>query len=171
MVLRIEPAAWQLRDNMILRPVKNENNDYFHKQGSVTVEASLIMPLILASIIFVIYIAFYEHDKCMLLKAGYSSALRAERGEDEASSYSLAEEAAGEVIGIKTTGFTDIDINIEVTDTYIRTDLRGSTELSGITGFITESGYLKYSVVASGSLEDPAGHIRLGRKWGASYCY
>ncbi|MCR4656393.1 MAG: pilus assembly protein [Lachnospiraceae bacterium] len=151
--------------------MNNKKNDTFYKQGSVTVEASLIMPLILASIIFVIYIAFYEHDKCMMLKAGFSSALRAERGNDEALSYSLAEEAADEVIGVKTTGFTDIDTNIEVTYRYIRTDLRGNMRLSGIAGLLTGSRYPEYSIMASGSLEDPAEHIRLSRKWGVSYCY
>ena len=146
--------------------MKNKENDNLYKQGSITIEASLIMPLILASIILVIYIAFYEHDKCMMIKAGFSSTLRAERGEDEAASYYLSDEAVSEVIGARTTGFIHIDKDIAVTEADIRTELRGSMELSGIIGLIA-GGYLECSFTASGSLEDPIDHIRQSRKWGA----
>ena len=39
------------------------------KRASVTIEASLLMPLILGSIVFVIYMGFYLHGRCMLQKA------------------------------------------------------------------------------------------------------
>lgn len=46
------------------------------KRGSYTIEAALLMPLILGSIVFIIYAAYYTHDRAVLQKCAYIAALR-----------------------------------------------------------------------------------------------
>lgn len=45
-------------------------------KGSLTIEASLILPFIIAVLIWFIFIAYYLHDKSILSKHTYMSALR-----------------------------------------------------------------------------------------------
>ncbi len=47
-----------------------------YKKGSYTVEAAFIVPMILSSMIIVIYLSFFIHNKVILSKEAYISALR-----------------------------------------------------------------------------------------------
>ena len=47
-----------------------------YKKGSYTVEAAFILPMILFSMIAVIYLSFFIHNKIILSKEAYISALR-----------------------------------------------------------------------------------------------
>lgn len=49
---------------------KNKN------EAVLTIELSLLMPGIMAVIIFIIYVSFYLHDKCVFERACYNSAVR-----------------------------------------------------------------------------------------------
>ena len=61
---------------------KKEEKAYF------TVEASLIMPLILGGIIFTIYLGLYLYDVCVIKQAAYIAALRGSQ---------LADASTGEI--------------------------------------------------------------------------
>ena len=45
-------------------------------KGSYTIEAALIMPMILSVLVLLIYWAFYLHDRAILSSAAYTAALR-----------------------------------------------------------------------------------------------
>ena len=46
------------------------------KRGSFTIEATLLMPFIIGVLVFIIYMAFYTHDRAVLTKCAYVAALR-----------------------------------------------------------------------------------------------
>ncbi|MGN0289914.1 MAG: TadE family protein [Lachnospiraceae bacterium] len=45
-------------------------------KGYLTVEASLIMPLLISAIIFTLYLGFYLYNVCILHQVAYTAALR-----------------------------------------------------------------------------------------------
>lgn len=49
------------------------------EQGYFSVEAALIMPIVLYSLIFVIYIGFFQYNRCLLLQDSYRMLLRGEQ--------------------------------------------------------------------------------------------
>lgn len=46
------------------------------KQGSFTIEATLLMVLIIGVMVFIIYATFYTHDRAVLSKCAYIAAFR-----------------------------------------------------------------------------------------------
>ena len=51
------------------------------KKGSYTIEATFIMIFITAVLVFIIYLAFYVHDRTIFVKCAYIAALRASQTE------------------------------------------------------------------------------------------
>ncbi len=141
------------------------------KQGSITIEASLLMPLIIGTIVFVIFASFYEHDRCLMLKTGYSMAIKAEEEETEALAYEAASRELREVFCAKATGLWDIETDIWISEGRLGTKLKGKMKLTGITGLFADSSYLQFQSRASGSLEKPSDYVRKRRRWGVGYCY
>ena len=62
------------------------------RQGSATVEAAVIMPMVVVILVLLIYLFFYRYNCVVLTHAAYCSALRASRLE-YASSAKQKEEA------------------------------------------------------------------------------
>lgn len=52
----------------------------YKKDGSLVVETSLIMPGIIAAIMFIIYAGFYYYDRCVIEEVAYSSVLKSGSG-------------------------------------------------------------------------------------------
>ena len=52
------------------------------RKASFTVELSLLMPGIMAVLVFIIYLGYYCHDRCVIERAMYSAVLKA--GYDDA---------------------------------------------------------------------------------------
>ena len=50
-------------------------DDFMKKKGSLTVELSLIMPLVLGVLILIIFLSFYLHDTCAIERIGYTCLL------------------------------------------------------------------------------------------------
>ena len=55
---------------------------YKEKRGYMTLEATMIMPLIIVGIVFVIYISFYLYDASIIRQISYVAALRASQQMD-----------------------------------------------------------------------------------------
>ncbi len=53
------------------RIISRKINKYIKRKGSITVEASFILPLILFVIVFIICLAFYLYDGCFMKKTCY----------------------------------------------------------------------------------------------------
>ena len=135
------------------------------KEASVTIEASLIMPLVLASVIFVILLSFYSHDRCIMLKAGLEAALRAE--EDEAEAGRAMDSALGGIIWVK-----DIEKDIRADEEEITVEVKGTAALSeGFEGLLISGASVGYSVKAKGETGRGSEYIRAVKKRGGGYCY
>lgn len=135
------------------------------KAGVITIEASLIMPLVLASVIFVILLSFYSHDRCIMLKAGLEAALRAE--EDEAEAGRAMDSALGGIIWVK-----DIEKDIRADEEEITVEVKGTAALSeGFEGLLISGASVGYSVKAKGETGRGSEYIRAVKKRGGGYCY
>ncbi|MCR5107143.1 MAG: pilus assembly protein [Lachnospiraceae bacterium] len=74
------------------------------KNGSMTIELSLLMPVILGVLIFIIFLGFYLHDRCILTKACYYAAMKGSEQTDDDNAYIVSEEALNEVINNRLIG-------------------------------------------------------------------
>ncbi len=73
---------------------KRPEEDIFAEQdGYMTVEASLLMPMVLCVLVFVLYLSFYLYDRCTLEQDAYLHAYQKsiERGHTERREGSLSE--------------------------------------------------------------------------------
>lgn len=49
---------------------------YFALQGSYTIEAALIFPFIMGTVVFLIYMSFFLHDRAVMKSCAYQAALK-----------------------------------------------------------------------------------------------
>lgn len=82
------------------------------KKGSLTIELSLLMPVILFSIILIIYATYFYHDRCIIQQSAYSTALKREEKNNGIS----AEELFRNGVENKLIGVWDLSVE-EVEDT------------------------------------------------------
>lgn len=82
--------------------IQRRRNGYVCKnkqeEAYFTVEASLIMPIVLLSTVMMIFLAFYSYDRCILECSAYEAAMRGTGG--HLSSAREAEEAACAAAGM-----------------------------------------------------------------------
>lgn len=76
--------------------------------GFMTVEATLIMPMVWFAVFFIIFVGFFQYDRCIAEQDGKMIALRAAdmRGRDEATVIRTVMER-GELAGTKKLLFSD----------------------------------------------------------------
>lgn len=67
--------------------------------GSYTIEASFLLPILLFLLIYVLYLAFFLYDQCIILQGSYQTALSTERmvGEEE-EKIEAGEEKYGRIV-------------------------------------------------------------------------
>lgn len=74
-----------------------------YKKGSYTVEAAFIVPMILSSIIAVLYLSFFIHNKIILAKEAYISALRISQWEGKITDRELEIEEQDAKVRVEST--------------------------------------------------------------------
>ena len=82
--------------------------------GSYTVEASFLMPMILTVLVIIIYLTFFLHDRTVLNSAAYTAALRGSQlisGEDV---YAVVEESGKQLIKNRLIATKDVVLDITV---------------------------------------------------------
>ena len=101
-------ALWEAVRKVIKR-LENWEAAYF------TVEASLILPMVMLVTVMMIFLAFYSYDRCILEHSAYEAALRgtgihqtAEEAEEQVRS------AAGRLVDGKLFAIHDLNYDIEV---------------------------------------------------------
>ncbi len=100
------------------------------KRGSYTIEAALLMPLIIGSILFIIYAAYYTHDRAVLQKCANIAALRGSqiRAEDEVV-YSAAKENSTQLIQEKLLGSWELTDTVETEQESVRVVYEGYMQI------------------------------------------
>ncbi len=84
--------------------------------GYYTVEAAMLMPILLTCILLIIYMSFYVHDKCVLDCVCYEAALRGAMVTDpEADPVKKAEDAARELLDKRMIVSKNVEIDAKAT--------------------------------------------------------
>ena len=97
-----------------------------NKKGILTIELSLLMPLILGVFIFLIFTSFYLHDRCIIEKSCYIGSLRGSECAIEGSRDKRAKEAIDEFIPDRLLGKWDLSHDINVTEETVEVTINGS---------------------------------------------
>ena len=73
------------------------------EKGYFTVEAALILPFVIMTIVFMTFLSFYCYDRCVLEQCAYAAALRgsSNRFADTKEAYNEAQRAAESLISDK----------------------------------------------------------------------
>ena len=132
-------------------------------EGSYTVEASLLFPFILTVIIFIMYMAFFLHDRCVMNQSAYQAALRASRvktGDNKVMG--TAERAAGELMEKTVLATTDVTHSVDISGSEIKVKYEGILKIPAGVLFMNISGSNGIKVEGCGSAKrkDPIKFIR-----------
>ena len=131
------------------------------EKGSLTIELSLLIPMIMGMFVFIIFSGFIMHDRFMVDKACLSAALRGSSEQDDDEALRKAGEAINEVLPLKMTAIWDYDTKIDIGEDMVRVSFEGNTTSgSGIFGSITGLGNKSYSFECSGYRLNEARYIR-----------
>ena len=99
------------------------------REGSFTVELALLMPLLIGLFLFVFFLAYYMHDRCMIEKACYAAALRGSQETESDRMEGEAREALDEVLPKRLLGSWELEEQIEVTKQEVRVSESGNMHL------------------------------------------
>lgn len=137
------------------------------RKGSYTIEAALIMPFIIGSIVFIIYGAYYTHDRAFIQKCAYIAALRgSEEREGDAAVYRAAKECSAQLLQGHLLGSWTLTDAVQVNQDLVTVTYEGTMQIPG--GVLMEMvlqrnvWYLKREAVAR-RVDEP-GYIREHRK-------
>ncbi|MCR5789696.1 MAG: hypothetical protein K6G83_07390 [Lachnospiraceae bacterium] len=152
----------------LIRSVNRKEGSVRMKRASVTIEAALLFPLILGSVVFVIFMAFYRHDCVLSLKACLSATVRAEKQETEEKAYAEAEAAVDEIMEEKLTGLWEYEKKLLLSGEEVEISLQGSMRyFGGFFGLLslpgqsgTSSMHLSQNICCFGKRISPAGTLR-----------
>lgn len=132
-------------------------------EGSYTVEAALLFPLILSVIILVMYISFFLHDRCVMNQSAYQAALRASRVKtSEGKVMGTAERAADELMEKCMLATTGVTHSVDISGSEIKVRYEGTLRIPAGVLFMNIYGSDGIRVEGSGSAKrkDPVRFIR-----------
>ncbi len=98
------------------KTLKKREKAYF------TVEAALILPLVILFTTVMIFMAFYVHDRCIMEQSAYEAALRGTQNsiKDGQEAYNVAQIAAGRITDERLFALKDFTYSVEVTADNVR---------------------------------------------------
>ena len=95
-------------------------------KGSYTIEASLLLPMILSIIVILIFLSFYIHDRCILYSIAYTAALRGSQVQsDEKKIFKEVEESSNELLESKLLITKNINTDIKISAKDIAVSYKG----------------------------------------------
>ncbi len=102
------------------------------KKGSYTIEAALLMPFIIGVIVFVIYAAYYTHDRAVLQKCAYIAALRGSQVRTgDQDTYGVAKENCEELLQNHLLGNWELSDSVEVDVSSVTVSYIGNMQIPG----------------------------------------
>lgn len=114
---------------------KKYKKNKYKTEGVLTIELSLLMPGIMAVIIFIIFASFYLHDKCVIVRACYTSAKKNCYINDE---YLMSEnivQNVNDVLGADLFAKWDYIVESELNDNTLTVIIKGKIILTDLTLF------------------------------------
>ena len=132
-------------------------------KASYTIEASLLFPIILTVIVFIIYGAFYIHDRAVLDAAAYGAALRgSEITSEKGDIFAKVKEAGERAIEDRLLATRDVDMDIEIGKDKITVKNRGDFKIPAGVVLVPGMDFGGSAVRAEGHSArlDPTGFVR-----------
>lgn len=141
------------------------------RKGSFTVELALLMPLMIGVFLFIFFLAYDMHDRCMIEKACYVAALRGSQETETDRMEGAAREALGEVLPKRLLGSWQLEEQIEVTKQEVRVSESGNMQMKEglLVLLLGEQPFAFSTECGAKRIEEPA-FIRSQRKQGRGYC-
>lgn len=141
------------------------------RKASFTAELALLMPLIIGVLLFVIFLAYYMHDRCIIEKACYAASLRGSQESEPDRIKITAQEALYEVLPERLLGHWELEHQIEVTGQEVCVSGSGNMKIrEGLLVLLLGRQPFAFSTKCSAKqIEEPV-FIRSQRKQGRGYC-
>ncbi|MBR5408256.1 MAG: pilus assembly protein [Lachnospiraceae bacterium] len=135
------------------------------KKGSLTIELSLIMPVILGLFVVMIFTGFILHDKCIVNKACLSAALRGSQETDDAKAMDMAGRAISEVIPGRLLCKWTYDTSVDVGEDEVRVSFKGTTGVTGgLAGRLLENKNTVHDYECNAGRLNRADHLRKNKQ-------
>ena len=132
-------------------------------KGSLTIEASLLFPLIMMVIVICIYAMFFMHDRAVLDASAYEAALRgceitSEHGDVMSTVRATSEETIeGRLLSTK-----NVKTEVEITGHDVKVRYTGDFLVPGGVNLVPEAGFKELKIKAEGhcSRRNPVSFVR-----------
>ena len=101
--------------------------------GYFTVEAALLMPFVMMSIVLMIFLSFYCYDRCQLEQCAYEAALRgsSNRFDNTQAAYEEAQRAAEMLIEKKLFAIRKVTTTVRVSAALVTVSYRCEVNIPG----------------------------------------
>lgn len=128
---------------------------YWNKKGSYTLEASLLMVIIITLLTAVIYLGFFLHDQAYLQNAAYETALIGILNKNEENMLSVVEKKKEQVLDGRLMGTKAVRGTVEVHDQEIQVQFQGIFSFPGMVDLFFDKQKLEIDKGVCLSLQDP----------------
>lgn len=141
------------------------------REGSFTIELALLMPFILGVILFILFMAYYLHDCCIIEKACLSAALRGSQEFETGQIENAAYEALEEVLPDRLLGKFELTEQIQISEEQVTVSEEGSMEMREglLRALLGERQFFFSTVCSAKRIEEPT-FIRKQKRQGRGYC-
>ncbi len=141
------------------------------QKGSFTVELALLMPLLIGVFLFIFFLAYYMHDRCIIEKACYAAALRGSQQSEPDHMKVVAQETLDEVIPDRLLGRWELKHQIDVTRQEVCVSESGNMKIrEGLLVLLMGKQSFTFSAKCSAKQINEPVFIRSQRKQGRGYC-
>lgn len=132
------------------------------QNGYMTLEASLLMPLAVVVVIFLLHLCFYLYNQCILRQVAYTAALRGsllkEAGNEEIEAYTTQQ--VSRLLEDRLLAVKEPKISVEVTLTRVRVKVSMSIHSPLLESFFPGSGIWEFQDEAVAKRLDGVSFIR-----------
>lgn len=132
-------------------------------KGSLTIEASLLFPLIMMVIVICIYAMFFLHDRTVLDESAYEAALRGcEITSEHGDVMSKVRATSDETLEGRLLSTKNVKTDVEITGHDIKVKYTGEFVVPGGVNLVPEAGFKELEIRAEGhcSRREPVSYVK-----------
>lgn len=125
-------------------------------KGSYTIEAALLMTVLVPLLAGIVYLGFYLHNDALLQNAAYEVVVHGSlhRGEKEAAE--KVEQKKEEILKGRLLGMKNIQASVDMTDKKITVEMKGTFYVPGMIMGILERNQVEISAESEMDLVNPS---------------
>lgn len=132
-----------------------------YKNGSYTIELSLLTPVIIAIFLLIYFSDLYMHDRIIIEKTCYISALRSSLCIDDKRREAVATEVFNKELKGRMLAVWDYELSVEVNDEYSKVDFDGNMKMSeGLLNKILSKKPFSYKTTCTANVDNETKYLR-----------